>query len=136
MGSERLFTAMGALTTGKIVLPRALRAAKIAPVTADPVVRDDPEHHRYLLEVDGEVVGIAVYHLRGDRYFFVHTEVEPEHEGEGLGSTLARGALDDVRAMGMKIVPLCPFITGFIERNPEYAGLVDQPLLERINQRD
>jgi len=109
-------------------------------VTAEPdidaTVRDDPQNHRYLLEVNGEVVGVTVYHLRGNRYFFVHTEVDPEHEGEGLGSTLARGALDDVRAMGMKIVPLCPFITSFIERNPEYAELVDQPLLERINQRD
>jgi predicted GNAT family acetyltransferase len=38
--------------------------------------------------------------------------------------------------MGMKIVPLCPFIASFIERNPEYVELVDQPLLERINQRD
>ena len=49
-------------------------------MTTELVVRDDPENHRYLLEVDGEVVGIAVYHLRGGRYFFVHTEVDPEHE--------------------------------------------------------
>lgn len=123
-----------------MVLPRAPEAAKIGQVTAEQdintTVRDDPQNHRYLLEVDGEVVGVAVYHLRGNRYFFVHTEVDPEHEGEGLGSTLARGALDDVRAMGMKIVPLCPFIASFIERNPEYVELVDQPLLERINQRD
>jgi hypothetical protein len=102
----------------------------------EATVRDDPQNHRYLLEVDGKVVGVAVYHLRGNRYFFVHTEIDPEHEGEGLGSTLARGALDDVREMGMKIVPLCPFITSFIERHPEYADMVDQPLLERINQRD
>ena len=103
-------------------------------MTADPVVRDDHENHRYLLELDGEVVGVAVYHERGGRRYFVHTEVEPEHEGEGLGSTLAREALDDVRALGMKIVPLCPFISEFIDRNPEYAGLVDQQLLDRINQ--
>jgi len=126
---------MSLFTTGDTVLLLAPRAANIAPVTADPIVRDDPENHRYVLEVDGEVVGIAVYHLRGNRYFFVHTEVDPEHEGEGLGSTLAREALDDVRAKGMKIVPLCPFIASFIERHTEYAELVDQPLLERINQR-
>lgn len=103
-------------------------------MSADPTVRDDKENHRYLLELDGEVMGVAVYHERGGRRFFVHTEVEPEHEGEGLGSTLARGALDDVRAMGMKIVPLCPFISSFIDHNPEYAGLIDQQLLDRINQ--
>jgi predicted GNAT family acetyltransferase len=121
-------------------LPPPPPLANIGPVThehgVEPVVRDDPDNHRYVLEIGGEVAGIAVYHRRGGRYFFVHTEVEPEHEGEGLGSTLARGALDDVREMGMKIVPLCPFITSFIERHPEYADMVDQPLLERINQRD
>jgi hypothetical protein len=103
-------------------------------VSADVEVRDDPENHRYLLQLDGEVIGVAVYHERGGRRFFVHTEVDPEHEGEGLGTTLARGALDDVRAMGVKIVPLCPFIAGFIERNPEYAEMIDRPLLDRINQ--
>ena len=103
-------------------------------MSADVEVRKDPDNHRYLLELDGEVIGVAVYHDRGDRRFFVHTEVEPEHEGEGLGSTLARGALDDVRAVGMKIVPICPFISGFIDRNPEYAAMIDQPLLDRINQ--
>lgn len=105
-------------------------------MTADLVVRDDSENHRYLLERDGRVLGLAVYHERGGRRFFVHTEVEPEHEGEGLGSILARGALDDVRSLGMKVVPLCPFINAFIERHPEYAELVDQPLLERINRGD
>lgn len=103
-------------------------------MSAHAEVRNDPENHRYLLELDGEVIGVAVYHERGGRRLFVHTEVAPEHEGEGLGSTLARGALDDVRAMGMRIVPLCPFISAFIDRNPEYAGLIDQPLLDRINQ--
>jgi predicted GNAT family acetyltransferase len=34
----------------------------------------------------------------------------------------------------MKIVPICPFISGFIDRNPEYAAMIDQPLLDRINQ--
>lgn len=120
-----------------MVLPRPASVASITPVThehaSDLVVRDDPDNHRYLLEVDGAVVGLAVYHARGGRYYFVHTEVEPEHEGEGLGSALARGALDDIRARGEKIVPLCPFISAWIERHPEYAELIDQPMLDRIN---
>lgn len=99
----------------------------------DVVVRDDAENHRYVLEVDGEVVGRAVYHLRGGRYYFVHTEVDADHEGEGLGSTLAQRALDDVRAKGDQIVPLCPFITAWLGRHPDYADLIDQEMLDRVN---
>jgi predicted GNAT family acetyltransferase len=101
-----------------------------------PVVRDDPDNHRYVLEVGGEVVGLAVYHLRGGRYIFVHTEIGPGHEGEGLGSILARTALDDVRDKGAKIVPLCPFISAFIRRHPEYEDMIDEPLLEALDRGD
>jgi predicted GNAT family acetyltransferase len=54
----------------------------------------------------------------------VHTEVEPEWEGRGVGSELVRGALDDVRARGLKVRPLCPFVRAFIERHSEYLDLV------------
>jgi hypothetical protein len=97
--------------------------------------RHEPENHRYVVEIDGENIGLAVYHLRNDRHIFVHTEVAPGHEGEGVGSKLARFALDDVRATGGTIVPLCPFIAAWVKRHPEYQDLVDQELLDRINGR-
>jgi predicted GNAT family acetyltransferase len=97
-------------------------------------VHNDPDNHRYVLEVDGETTGKAVYHVRGGRNYFVHTEVDPGHEGEGLGSALAQNALDDVRARGQQIVPLCPFITAWLNRHPDYQDLIDQEALARINQ--
>jgi predicted GNAT family acetyltransferase len=96
-------------------------------------VRDDPDNHRYIVEVDGERAGFTVYHRRGGRVMFVHTEVDPAFEGRGIGSALARGALDDVRAQGAKIVPLCPFIAGWVDKHPDYADLVDHELLARID---
>ncbi|HEY7468279.1 MAG TPA: GNAT family N-acetyltransferase [Acidimicrobiia bacterium] len=96
-------------------------------------VSDDPENHRYVLEIDGDVVGLAVYHVRGGRYIFVHTEIQPGHGGEGLGTLLARAALDDVRTKGARVVPLCPFISAFIRRHPDYEDLIDRKLLEAIN---
>jgi uncharacterized protein len=95
--------------------------------------RDDPENHRYLATSNGEIAALAVYHIRNDRYLFVHTEVRPGYEGEGVGSDLARFALDDARARGVSIVPVCPFIAGWMERHPEYQDLVDQEILARIN---
>ncbi len=102
----------------------------------DTVVRDDQENHRFVLELDGQVAGFTVYHLRGGRYYFVHTEVEGGHEGEGLGSVLVRGALDDVRTRGETIVPLCPFVAAWVARHPDYQDLIDQAALDRINRGD
>ena len=87
-------------------------------------VADNPAESRYEVSVDGEFAGAAVYRLEGDRIVFLHTETDPAREGQGLGSRLARGALDDARARKLAVLPLCPFIAGWIERHPEYADLV------------
>lgn len=80
---------------------------------------------RYEAHVDGELAGFAEYVLDGERIIFTHTEVEDRCEGEGIGSTLARFALDDVRARGgLRVVPRCPFIRAWIDRHPEYGDLV------------
>lgn len=87
-------------------------------------VRDNPNAHRYEVGVDGEAAGFAAYRLRHGTVVFTHTEVDPAYGGRGLGSTLARHALDDVRSRGLRVVPECPFIARYIERHPEYADLV------------
>lgn len=102
-------------------------------MTEAAVVRDDLERRRYEILVDGEVAGFAQYQRRGGRIFFVHTEVGDAYEGQGLGSQLARGALERARGLGEPIVPLCPFIARYIERHPEYADLVDVKLWERLS---
>jgi predicted GNAT family acetyltransferase len=74
--------------------------------------------------VDGELAGAAYYELDEKRIVFTHTEVDDRFEGHGVGSTLARFALDDVRAEGThRVVPRCPFIKGWIDKHPDYADL-------------
>ena len=87
-------------------------------------VADVPERHRYEAVVDG-YVAFAEYFLRGDVITFVHTVVPGELEGRGIGSALAKAALDDVRSRGLRVVPRCPFIRAYIERHDEYADLLD-----------
>jgi predicted GNAT family acetyltransferase len=87
-------------------------------------VKNNPARRRYEIHVDGEVAGFAAYRSRDDAVVFTHTEIDEAHEGQGLGSALARGALDDVRESGGSVVPLCPFIKGYIDRHPEYGDLV------------
>src|SRR5919199_2966245 len=93
-------------------------------------VHNNPTENRYEVWADGELAGYAQYGLGRGRIAFVHTEVYESYEGLGLGSRLARAALDDARARGLKVMPLCPFIAGFIERHlDEYRDLVTPEML-------
>jgi uncharacterized protein len=88
-------------------------------------VADHPDLHRYEARAaDGTVLGFSAYRRSGDVVVFTHTEVDDSQEGKGVGSTLVRGALDDVRRAGLKVRPLCPFVKAYIERHEEYADLV------------
>ena len=86
-------------------------------------VRDNPEQSRYELLEDGKLVGVADYRAMGEKLAFPHTEIVPSRRNQGLGNQLVRGALDDVRRKGAKVVPYCWFVAEFIQDNPEYADL-------------
>jgi uncharacterized protein len=98
---------------------------------AEAEVVDVPEEKRYELRLDGRLVGLAAYHRRGNRIAFTHTEVDESCVGRGLGSRLARAALDDAAEKGLDVVPLCPFIARYVERHPEYELLVAPGYRER-----
>jgi len=91
-------------------------------MTADVVDRRD--QRRYEITADGEVAGHAEYILTGDMITFTHTEIDPAFEGRGLAGALTRAALDDVRSRGLSVLPLCPYVKGWIQRHREYADLV------------
>ncbi len=90
----------------------------------DIVFVDSPDHHRYELRDGDEVIGLIAYRLADGVITLVHTEVDPAHEGQGHAATLARGALDDARSRGLRVVPSCPYVASYIEKHPEYADLV------------
>ncbi|MBZ5740745.1 GNAT family N-acetyltransferase [Nocardioides mangrovi] len=91
----------------------------------DVVTSHNPAEHRYEAHIDGELAGFAEYQLTDAMIVFTHTEVDERFEGMGVGSAIARYALDDVRADGSrKVMPLCPFIKGWIGRHPDYVDLV------------
>ena len=87
-------------------------------------VRDNPELRRYEAIVDGKLAGSILYREREDELVLVHTEVEEEFEGQGIGSRLVAATLDDIRARGLRMRPFCPFVKAYVERHPEYADLI------------
>ena len=87
-------------------------------------VQDNSARHRYEIYVDGALAGFSAYRDEPGRRVITHTKIDDDFEGQGIGSALARGALDDVRRKDVAVVPRCPFIAGYISRHPDYADLV------------
>ncbi|RJF71790.1 N-acetyltransferase [Deinococcus cavernae] len=87
-------------------------------------LRKNDEKSRYEILQGGQVVGFAEFRPVGDAVMLPHTEIEQGHEGEGLGSQLAKFALDNVKTESKRVIPMCPFIAGYIRRHPEYTELV------------
>jgi predicted GNAT family acetyltransferase len=91
----------------------------------DLEVRDEPELGRYEARTGDGLAGYTRYAQGGDDLFvFTHTEVLPDFEGQGVGGTLVRGALDDVRRRGGRIEARCAFVRSWLERHPDYQDLV------------
>jgi NAD+ kinase len=91
---------------------------------ADATVVDSFEQQRYEIVLGGEVAGVLHYRRHGDQVELMHTEIDQAFEGRGLGSRLAAGALEDARRRATPVKVTCPFVTGYLERHPEYSDLL------------
>ena len=90
----------------------------------DLTVRDNTAKSRYeALAEAGVVAGFAQYARSEGQIEFVHTEVDDAFEGHGVGSTLVRAALDDVRTTDLRVVASCPFVKAWIANHPDYEDL-------------
>lgn len=87
-------------------------------------VHDNPTKHRYEAVVDGTLAGFAAYRIQPGSIALVHTEIDDAFAGRGVGSILVREALEDARRRGLEVVPICPFVSSFIDEHDEYLDLV------------
>jgi predicted GNAT family acetyltransferase len=91
------------------------------------VVTDATEARRYEAHIDGCLAGVLAYMRTPDIIALVHTEVDEAYEGRGVGSTLARTALDAAREQGLRVVVICPFIERWMSKHPQYEDLRYEP---------
>jgi acyl-CoA synthetase (AMP-forming)/AMP-acid ligase II/predicted GNAT family acetyltransferase len=99
---------------------------RVSQTEVPTIVRNDAEG-QYEIWVGGKRAGIAAFHSEAAGTAFSHTVVDDEFAGQGLGSALARGALDDTVARGETIVPYCPFIVAYLRRHHDYDDSVQWP---------
>lgn len=92
---------------------------------AHVTVTDNTEESRYeAADESGVVSGFVAYEKREGLLIFTHAEVDEAVEGQGVGSALARGALDQARTTGLQVRPACPFISDYIDNHPEYQDML------------
>lgn len=88
-------------------------------------VVDLPDRERFEARNEsGAVVGFMTYQVTGKIVAYTHAEVLPEFEGKGVGSLIARAVMDDARARGRTVVPVCPFLAKWLDRHHEYDDIV------------
>jgi len=88
-------------------------------------VRNNTAQQRFELTVDGHLAA-AYYRLADGVITFVHTEVPEALAGRGVGSKLVKGALEQVRTEGLKVVAQCPFVKAYIDKHADYADLLQR----------
>ncbi|GAA4734610.1 hypothetical protein GCM10023328_13210 [Modestobacter marinus] len=94
-------------------------------LSTDMTVTRSPDRRRYEAAVNGTTVaGFIDYQETSELVVLSHTDVDASFEGRGVGSALARAALDDVRDRGLKALVVCPFILGWLRRHREYRDVL------------
>jgi predicted GNAT family acetyltransferase len=58
------------------------------------------------------------------RLIIDHTGVPDAFRGQGIGAKLVARAVEDARAAGKTILPLCPFAAAQFKRHPEWADVL------------
>ncbi len=91
----------------------------------DPTVRDNPDRHRFEIDLGDGSFAIAEYTLPAGKIMVTHTEVPPTHEGQGLGTALIKFALEWARERSLQVIPICPFFAAYISKHAEEHDLLD-----------
>lgn len=86
------------------------------------MVRNNSALNRYELDVDG-ALAFAEYRLAPGKVIITHTETPPALRGRGIASKLVQGALEQIRADGLKVVAGCGFVVDYLEKHPEFADV-------------
>jgi predicted GNAT family acetyltransferase len=82
----------------------------------------EKDNNRFAIHVEDETA-VLEYKLFKDKVAFNHTGVPTSLEGRGIGSRLAKTALEWAQEERLRVIPVCPFVKSYIERHPEYADL-------------
>ena len=86
-------------------------------------VKHDKQQKRFYIDIKGDNAHLD-YSLQDDKIDLYHTFTPPQLRGRGLAGKLVEFAFNYAKENNLKIIPSCPFIPYFLEKNPQYNELV------------
>jgi predicted GNAT family acetyltransferase len=90
-------------------------------------LQDSGSKGRYVLRsAAGDEAEMTFTKVGEHRIIIDHTEVPDAFRGQGAGLRLVARAVEDARAAGRKIIPLCPFANAQFRRHKEWADVLDR----------
>lgn len=92
---------------------------------SDPAITKDVggSKGRYVLRQDGEEAELTFSILSPSLIIADHTGVPEALRGQGAGHALVEHLVQDARASGFRIVPLCPFVNAERRKHPEWSDV-------------
>lgn len=93
--------------------------------TKDIAVVHNEAAQQFETHVGGQTA-LLTYRRFPDRLVLTHTEVPPALEDHGIAGKLVIAALDFARAAHLRVMPLCPYVSDFITKHPEYLDLLEE----------
>lgn len=91
-------------------------------LTKHPVQHNE-EKRRFEVKVDDKIA-VAEYIKTTQKFILTHTEVPRGLEGNGIASHLAVAALTYAKDNSLPVMPLCPYMAGYIARHPEWKAIL------------
>ena len=85
---------------------------------------DNEERHQYEFHIGKYVPQIEYLKTKNGEIYLTHTEVPVALEGKGVGSQLVEKVLKDIEKQELRLVPLCPFVAGYIQKHPDWRRIV------------
>lgn len=83
------------------------------------------ESDRFTISVDGRRAGFTEFVDHDGQRIFPHTEIADDLEGRGLATILVRQALESTRDAGLRVVPVCAMVAGFVKKSHDFDEIVD-----------
>jgi predicted GNAT family acetyltransferase len=97
-----------------------------------PIVRDNPKHHQFEMDLGDGQIAFAKYNLLPGAIRFYHTVVPEGHGGQGLGTALIKAGLASARERNLRVIPICPFFASYLKKHPEEQDIVDLSYLHLV----
>jgi len=86
-------------------------------------VKHDTLKERFYIEINDDKA-VLDYTIKEDKIDLFHTYTPVSYRGEGLAGKLVEHAFNYAKENNLKVIPSCPFIPYFLEKNPQYKKLV------------